>query len=184
MSRKSASCSGFVIVSSLSPKKIEFAPAMKHNICASRLKPTRPADKRTRAVGITIRAVAHIRTISNGSIGAWIFKDGEETVEAAVSGPLIAHDYSTLLAAAIRGVGLAQVPEPIARAPIAEGRLLSVMERYAAATPVVFLYHPGRRQVLPKLRAFIERRAPGQRAADQLEGRAGVAVLVVGGVVG
>jgi hypothetical protein len=27
---------------------------------------------------------------------------------------------------------------------------------FAVTTPGVFLYHPGRRQVLPKLRAFIE----------------------------
>jgi hypothetical protein len=28
--------------------------------------------------------------------------------------------------------------------------------RFAVTTPGVFLYHPGRRQVLPKLRAFID----------------------------
>jgi DNA-binding transcriptional LysR family regulator len=53
-------------------------------------------------------------------------------------------------------VGLAQVPGPIATAPIAEGRLQPLLTRFAVATPGVFLYYPGRRQVLPKLRAFIE----------------------------
>ena len=93
---------------------------------------------------------------TNGSIAPWSFVDGKETIEAAVSGPLIAHDYSTLLAAAIHGVGLAQVPAPLARAALADGRLQALMERHAATTPGVFLYHPGPRQVLPKLRAFIE----------------------------
>jgi hypothetical protein len=42
------------------------------------------------------------------------------------------------------------------RAPIADGRLQALLTPFAATTPGVFLYHPSRRQVLPKLRAFIE----------------------------
>jgi DNA-binding transcriptional LysR family regulator len=93
---------------------------------------------------------------SNGSIAPWSFVDGNKAVEAIVSGPLIAHDYPTLIGAAIEGVGLAQVPGPVARAPIADGRLQALLMPFAVTTSGVFLYHPGRRQVLPKLRAFIE----------------------------
>jgi DNA-binding transcriptional LysR family regulator len=93
---------------------------------------------------------------SNGSIAPWSFVKGNRTVEVVVSGPLIAHDYPTLLGAAIQGVGLAQLPAPVARAPIADGRLRAVLTRFAVKLPGVFLYYPGRRQVLPKLRAFIE----------------------------
>lgn len=93
---------------------------------------------------------------SNGAIAPWAFVDGNEAIEAMLSGPLIAHDYPTLLGAAMRGVGLAQTPRPIAEAPIAEGKLEPVLDGIAATTPGVFLYHPGKRQVLPKLRAFID----------------------------
>jgi len=93
---------------------------------------------------------------SNGSIAPWPFVDGNRTVEAIVSGPLIAHDYPTLLGAAIQGLGLAQVPGPLAKAPIVEGRLQALLTPFAVTAPGVFLYYPGRRQVLPKLRAFIE----------------------------
>jgi DNA-binding transcriptional LysR family regulator len=93
---------------------------------------------------------------SDGSIAPWSFVDGNRTVEAIVSGPLIAHDYPALLGAAIQGVGLAQVPSPVARAPIADGRLRALLTPFAVTTPGIFLYHPGRRQVLPKLRVFIE----------------------------
>jgi DNA-binding transcriptional LysR family regulator len=93
---------------------------------------------------------------SNGSIAPWSFVDGNKAIEATVSGPLVAHDYPTLLGAAIQGLGLAQVPGPLAKAAIAEGRLQALLTRFAVTTPGVFLYHPGRRQVLPKLRAFIE----------------------------
>src|SRR5271156_1352642 len=93
---------------------------------------------------------------SDGSIAPWPFVTGNKTVEAIVSGPLIARDYPTLLGAAIQGVGLAQVPGPLAHAPIADGRLQALLTPFAVTTPGVFLYHPGRRQVVPKLRAFIE----------------------------
>lgn len=93
---------------------------------------------------------------SNGAIAHWSFVDGGEAVEAAVAGPLIAHDYSTLIGAAIQGAGLAQVPGPLARGAIVEGRLETVLDELAVTTPGVFLYHPGRRQMAPKLRAFID----------------------------
>lgn len=93
---------------------------------------------------------------SNGAIAPWAFVDGNGAIEAMVSGPLIAHDYPTLLGAAMQGVGLAQTPRPVAKGPIAEGKLEPVLDGVAATTPGVFLYHPGKRQVLPKLRAFID----------------------------
>lgn len=96
------------------------------------------------------------RRRSNGSITPWQFIDGNKTVEAIVSGPLIAHDYPTILGAAIQGLGLAQIPGPLAKAPVADGRLQALLTPFAVTVPGIFLYYPDRRQVLPKLRAFIE----------------------------
>ena len=92
---------------------------------------------------------------ANGVIAPWPFTDGNKAIEAIVSGPLIAHDYPTLLGAAMQGVGLAQVPGPLVKAPMADGRLQALLTPFAVTTPGVFLYHPGKRQVMPKLRAFI-----------------------------
>jgi DNA-binding transcriptional LysR family regulator len=93
---------------------------------------------------------------TNGSIAPWSFIDGNRAIEAIVSGPLIARDYPTLLGAALQGTGLAQLPGPLVGAPIAEGRLCALLTPFAVTAPGVFLYYPGRRQILPKLRAFIE----------------------------
>ena len=93
---------------------------------------------------------------SNGSLGSWSFVEGNRVVEAVVSGPLIASDLPTLLGAATRGVGLAQVPEPIALRSIADGALARVLESFEKEAPGIFLYYPGHRQILPKLRAFID----------------------------
>lgn len=96
------------------------------------------------------------RRRSSGGVAPWNFIDGNKTVDAIVSGPLIAHDYPTLIGAAEQGLGLAQVPEPLAASAIRKGKLEAVLPRFAPITPGVFLYHLGRRQMLPKLRAFID----------------------------
>lgn len=93
---------------------------------------------------------------SNGSIAPWSFVSGKKPIEAVVSGPLIAHDFPTMLGAAVEDMGLAQVPEPIAAGPVKAGKLVRVLEAFAPMAPGVFLYYPSRHQVMPKLRTFID----------------------------
>ena len=61
-----------------------------------------------------------------------------------------------MLGAAVEGMGLAQVPEPIAAAAVKAGKLVHVLKPFAPMAPGVFLYYPGHRQMMPKLRAFID----------------------------
>jgi DNA-binding transcriptional LysR family regulator len=93
---------------------------------------------------------------SNGSIAPWSFVTGNKSVDAIVAGPFIANDFPTVLGAAVEGLGLAQVPKPIAAAAIKLGKLVRVLEPFAPMVPGVFLYYPGNRQIMPKLRAFID----------------------------
>jgi DNA-binding transcriptional LysR family regulator len=93
---------------------------------------------------------------SNGSIAPWSFVDGNEAVEIIVSGAFIANDIPTLLGAAVEGMGLAQVPQPIAAGAVKAGKLVGVLEPFAPMAPGLFLYYPGNRQIMPKLRAFID----------------------------
>lgn len=114
----------------------------------SRGRPVTPADLRDHAC-LRMRR-------SDGSIATWNFIDGNKALEVIVSGPLIAHDYPTLIGAAQQGLGLAQVPEPLAKSAIRDGNLEAVLTGFDHTTPGVFLYYLDRRQVLPKLRAFID----------------------------
>ena len=93
---------------------------------------------------------------SGGALALWSLNDNGRAIEIAVSGPLIANDFPTMLGAAVEGVGLAQVPEPIASELVKTGKLVHVLEPFAPITPGVFLYYPDRRQIMPKLRAFID----------------------------
>jgi DNA-binding transcriptional LysR family regulator len=93
---------------------------------------------------------------SNGALAPWTFNDNSRAIEIAVAGPLIANDFPTMLGAALEGVGLAQLPEPMVAEGLRTKKLVQVLERYAPVMPGVFLYYPSRRQILPKLRAFID----------------------------
>src|SRR5260370_11309254 len=68
---------------------------------------------------------------------------------------ICANDSPTMLGAAVEGLRLAQVPEPIAAGAVKTGKLVRVLEPFAPMAPGVFLYYPGYRQMMPKLRAFI-----------------------------
>ena len=61
-----------------------------------------------------------------------------------------------MLGAAGEGMGLAQLPAPMVAEGLKAGSLVQVLESFAPLIPGVFLYYPSRRQMMPKLRAFID----------------------------
>jgi DNA-binding transcriptional LysR family regulator len=104
---------------------------------------------------------------TGGGLMAWTFASGNRRIEAAVSGALIANDLPTLVGAAVQGVGLMQAPAPVVAGQVAAGKLVPVLEAFAPTAPGVFLYYPGRRQMLPKLRAFIEHVKSRRQSGDK-----------------
>ncbi len=108
---------------------------------------------------------------SGGALASWAFDSNGAPVDIDVSGPFIANDYPTLLGAALNGTGLAQLPAPVAAEAVRSGKLEAVLADVAPTVPGMFLYYPDRRQVLPKLRAFIDHAkkryaaGPGDEAA-------------------
>lgn len=104
---------------------------------------------------------------SDETLAHWRLQEGGRPIELSVSGPLIVHDYPSMLDGAVAGTGLAQVPEPIAHELLSAGRLDEVLAKYAPSSLGVFLYFPDRKQLAPKLRAFIDH---ARRFAQSLDG--------------
>ncbi|MBS0453889.1 MAG: LysR family transcriptional regulator [Proteobacteria bacterium] len=94
--------------------------------------------------------------LSDGSLAHWRLRGTGGPLDLAVSGPLIVNDVPTMLAAALSGVALAQVPAPAAAQHLAKGELKEVLAEHALSSQGVFLYFPSLKQVMPKLRAFID----------------------------
>jgi DNA-binding transcriptional LysR family regulator len=129
-------------------KPLPFVIVASPAYLARRGRPERPDDLREHAC-LRLRR-------SNGALATWSLNDSGRSIEIAVSGPFIANDFPTMLGAAVEGVGLAQVPGPLATDALKTGRLVPVLEQFVPMTPGVFLYYPGHRQIMPKLRAFID----------------------------
>ncbi|WP_166298823.1 LysR substrate-binding domain-containing protein [Bradyrhizobium sp. 2S1] len=129
-------------------KPFPFAIVGSPDYLARRGRPRRPDDLREHTC-LRLRR-------SNGGLAPWSLNDQGRSIELAVSGSFIGHDFPTLVGAAIEGVGLAQVPAPLVTGAVTEKKLVRVLESFAPLTPGVFLYYPGHRQIMPKLRAFID----------------------------
>ncbi|PJJ17452.1 LysR family transcriptional regulator [Janthinobacterium sp. 67] len=102
------------------------------------------------------------RRFPSGRQYAWEFEQAGEAVSIAVGGPLVFDDDELMLRAARDGAGLAYVYEADARADIAAGRLVCVLENCLPPPSRYFLYYPGRRQMPAVLRALVDMlRVPG-----------------------
>jgi DNA-binding transcriptional LysR family regulator len=89
---------------------------------------------------------------------------GLEEITIEVPGALTLDHKELMVEAAVDGLGIAFVPERVARPYLDNGRLRALLEDWSPALPGLCLYYPGHRHVLPALRVFIE----DLRAADAL----------------
>jgi len=86
----------------------------------------------------------------------WRLSDGNRSIDLAVKGRVMVNEYSTVIALAERGLGLAQMSEPLVLDQLKAGTLEVVLDHLSPTSPGMFLHYPGHAQVLPKLRAFID----------------------------
>ena len=98
----------------------------------------------------------NLHLTSYNGLYAWEFeKDGRE-VNVRVEGRLVFNDAPLVLAAAEAGLGLACLPQDYARAQLADGRLVRVMEDWCPPFAGYHLYYPSRRQQTPAFALLVE----------------------------
>ena len=96
------------------------------------------------------------RLKSAGGLYAWEFeKDGRE-LKVRVEGQLTFNSAVPILTAAIDGLGVAFVPEDLARPFIREGRLIEVLAEWCPMIQGYHLYYPHRRQNSPAFALLVE----------------------------
>jgi DNA-binding transcriptional LysR family regulator len=79
---------------------------------------------------------------------------GQETV--TVSGRFAANEMQAVIAAAIAGYGIVQLPYQAAEAPVRDGRLRRVLSDYTTPVGGLYAVYPSSRHVSPLVKLFIE----------------------------
>jgi DNA-binding transcriptional LysR family regulator len=100
----------------------------------------------------------------------WPFKREGRSLQIPVSGRVIVNNPELAVRAALDGLGLAYTLDGWALPYLRSGQLIRVLDDWSPLFEGFFLYYPGRRQVPPTLRAFIDmvRDMPGAERARYL----------------
>ncbi|HLZ68098.1 MAG TPA: LysR family transcriptional regulator [Aliidongia sp.] len=99
---------------------------------------------------------------------------GQETV--TVSGRFAANEMQVVIAAAIAGHGIAQLPHRAAAAAMEDGRLRRVLDGYTTPVGGLYVVYPSSRHLSPLVKAFIELAAERWSAAGTGENDEAVVV--------
>lgn len=94
--------------------------------------------------------------LASGGLMPWTFEKGNRDFDVAVTGPVIVNDWIAATVAMRSGIAMIMTAEPVAKAMVDTGEVELVLTDHASATSGLFLYYPSRKQVMPKLRAFID----------------------------
>jgi DNA-binding transcriptional LysR family regulator len=111
-------------------------------------RPENPADLRNHRC-VRLR-------MSSGGLMPWTFIDGNREIEIGVTGPVIVNDQASIIMAVRSGIAIGMAAEPVLKEHVERGDVEVVLADRASSTAGLFLYYPNRKQVMPKLRAFID----------------------------
>jgi DNA-binding transcriptional LysR family regulator len=111
--------------------------------------PKKPQD-------LTAHNCINLRLPTYGNLYAWEFERQGRELKVRVDGQLVLGTISQIEKAVLAGLGLAWVPEDLARTHIAKGRLIRVLEAWCQPFPGYHLYYPNRRQFSPALSVLVD----------------------------
>lgn len=87
----------------------------------------------------------------------WCMTHADGTSTAVRHQPrFVSDDVSALHAAALRGIGIVQLPSPLIEADIATGRLVHVLPEWGPGEDAVCAVFPSRRGLLPSIRVLLD----------------------------
>src|SRR5271165_436205 len=128
---------------------VRFAVVGAKSYFAERSLPKAPQD-------LIAHNCINLRLPTYGGLYAWEFeKDGRE-LRVRVEGQLVFSSVFQALDAALAGLGLGYVPEDLAEAHLARGRLRRALEDWSAPWSGYHLYYPHRRQSSPAFALLVD----------------------------
>ncbi len=105
---------------------------------------------------LTNHKCINLRLSSAGGLYAWEFEKSGGELDVRVSGQLTFDSVVPVLQAAVDGLGLAYVPEDLARPYVETGQLGVVLSDWCGNVQGYHLYYPNRRLASPAFARFVE----------------------------
>jgi DNA-binding transcriptional LysR family regulator len=112
-------------------------------------KPETPQD-------LTAHNCINMRLPTHDTIFAWEFEKDERELRVRVDGQLVFNNLAMRREAALRGLGLAYMPEDQVQADLAKGELVRVLEDWCPPFDGYHLYYPNRRHPSPAFALVVE----------------------------
>jgi DNA-binding transcriptional LysR family regulator len=101
-------------------------------------------------------SIGHISDLRDG-IAHWSVKNSSSQSETVKTLPrLVTSDFRVQLEAAVHGIGIALMPEPIVSGALHKGQLEHVLADWTAAGHMLHLVYPTPRGMLPAVRSLID----------------------------
>lgn len=111
--------------------------------------PQTPAD-------LTRHACLQYRFPSSGKLERWVMRGNEAENELALPATMVCNNIETRVCFALRGLGIAWLPDFAIREALEQGALKEILSDYASHTGVVHLLWPASKHPSPKLRVLID----------------------------
>ncbi|AZC88949.1 LysR family transcriptional regulator [Pseudomonas chlororaphis] len=96
----------------------------------------------------------NLRMPTYGGIFSWEFEKKGQALKVRVEGQLVFNNIAMRLDAALKGLGLAYMPEDLVLAHVEQGRLIRVLADWCEPFSGYHLYYPSRRQSSPAFTLF------------------------------
>jgi DNA-binding transcriptional LysR family regulator len=116
---------------------------------SSRTRPHLPQD-------LTNHNCINFRFMQEGGLFVWRFEKDGRKLNVRVEGQLVFNDASALLHAALKGFGVAYLPEQYALPYLTSGELVRVLVDWCPSLSGYHLYYPSRRQPSPAFSVLVD----------------------------
>lgn len=138
--------------SRLSARKLghfRFITVAAPSYLAQRGEPQTPAE-------LLDHACLQYRFPSSGKLERWLMRGNDGENELPLPASMVCNNIETRVCFALRGLGIAWLPDFAIRDRLEEGTLREVLSKYANHTGVMHLLWPASKHPSPKLRALID----------------------------
>lgn len=96
------------------------------------------------------------RVPSTGMLEKWRLRRGDEDADARPAASMTSNHLETLRHMAIQGLGIAYLPDFAVNAALERGELVRVLDEWAGSSSTFWVLWPSNRQLLPRVRAFVD----------------------------